>query len=283
MDVRTIGSGKTIPDILVIPMNSRILARWFPAVAAAALLALGSPGLLAGSHGSAKPDIVATAIKAGSFKTLAKALAAADLVEALQGDGPFTVLAPTDEAFAKLPAGTLESLLKPENKARLQAVLKYHVITGKVPAKQVAGLDTAKTLSGAEVKIAFEDGRLRVNQARVVKTDVAASNGLIHVIDEVLLPPETAATAAGPAKGPGLEVVRLAIRRGVPLFNDGQVQACAAIYEVAALSLAERSDVPTAGRRRLRKALAEADDQKDLSARAWTLRHALDELGTMMN
>jgi hypothetical protein len=161
-------------------------------------------------------------------------------------------------------------------------VLKYHVIAGRVAAKQVAGLDVAKTLSGAEVKVAFEDGHLRVNQARVVKTDIAAANGLIHVIDEVLLPPETTA-AATPAKGAGLEVVRLAIRRGVPLFNDGQVQACAAVYEVAALSLSERSDVPAAGRRRLRKALAEADEQKDVSARAWTLRHALDELGTMMN
>lgn len=264
-------------------MNSRCLARWFHAVAIATLLTLGSPRVVAGSHDSNKPDIVATAIKAGSFKTLAKALAAADLIEPLQGDGPFTVLAPTDEAFAKLPPGTVESLLKPENKARLQAVLKYHVIAGRVAAKQVAGLDAAKTLSGAEVKVAFVDGRLRVNQARVVKTDVAASNGLIHVIDEVLLPPDSAATAANPAKGPGLEVVRLAIRRGVPLFNEGQVQACAAIYEVAALSLAERSDVPAAGRRRLRTALAEADEQKDMSARAWTLRHALDELGTMMH
>jgi len=263
-------------------MNSSPFTRWFPAVAVAAAVALASPAALAGSHGSVKPDIIATAIKAGSFKTLAKALAAADLVEALQGDGPFTVLAPTDEAFARLPAGTVESLLKPENKARLQAVLKYHVIAGRVAAKQVAGLDVAKTLSGAEVKVAFEDGHLRVNQARVVKTDIAAANGLIHVIDEVLLPPETTA-AATPAKGAGLEVVRLAIRRGVPLFNDGQVQACAAVYEVAALSLAERSDVPAAGRRRLRKALAEADEQKDVSARAWTLRHALDELGTMMN
>jgi transforming growth factor-beta-induced protein len=262
--------------------SSRIV-RWIPAVAVAVVIALGSPVSRAGSHGSGKPDIIATAIRAGSFKTLAKALAAADLVEALQGDGPFTVLAPTDEAFARLPAGTVESLLKPENKARLQAVLKYHVIAGRVAAKQVAGLDSAKTLSGAEVKVAFEDGHLRVNQARVLKTDIAAANGLIHVIDEVLLPPETTSTAATPAKGAGLEVVRLAIRRGVPLFNDGQVQACAAVYEVAALSLAERSDVPAAGRRRLRKALAEADEQKDVSARAWTLRHALDELGTMMN
>lgn len=267
-----------------IPMNSSSpFARWFPAVAVAAFVAFGSPGALAGSHGSGKPDLVATAVKAGSFKTLAKALAAADLVEPLQSDGPFTVLAPTDEAFSKLPAGTVESLLKPENKARLQAVLKYHVIAGRVTAKQVAGLDSAKTLSGVEVKVAFEDGRLRVNQARVVKTDIAAANGVIHVIDEVLLPPETAASAATPSRSPGLEVVRLAIRRGAPLFNDGQVQACAAVYEVAALSLAERSDVPAAGRRRLRKALAEADEQKDMSERAWTLRHALDELGAMMH
>lgn len=262
-------------------MTTRSIVRWIPSIIVAASLAIGAPAR-AGSHSSGKPDLVTKAVNAGSFKTLAKALAAADLIEVLQGDGPFTVLAPTDEAFAKLPAGTVEALLKPQNKARLQEVLKYHVIAGRVAAKQVAGLDNAKTLSGADVKIGLEDGRLRVNQARVVKTDIDAANGLIHVIDEVLLPPEK--VAGKPSnKAPGSEVLQIAIRRGAPLFNEGQVQACAAVYEVAALSLAENSEIPAAGRRRLRKALAEAEAQKDASSRAWTLRHALDELGTMMN
>jgi transforming growth factor-beta-induced protein len=254
--------------------------RWLKSLVLVGVLAVASPHVQAGSHGSAKPDIVATAVKAGTFQTLAKALAAADLVGVLQGDGPFTVLAPTDEAFARLPAGTVESLLKPENKAKLQAVLKYHVLAGRVAAKQVAGLDTAKTLAGADVKIALNDGQLRVNQARVVKTDVVARNGIIHVIDEVLLPPDSAASTG---KTSAAEIVRRAIERGVPLFNDGQPRACAAVYEIAALSLSDRKDVPADGRKRLRKALAEAGDQQDWSGRAWTLRRALDELGTMMN
>lgn len=134
-------------------------------------------------------DIVETAVAAGSFKTLAKALEAADLVNTLKGTGPFTVFAPTDDAFAKLPSGTLEDLLKPENKAKLQAVLTYHVVPGKVMAADVTKKTAAKTVEGSDVRIAVRDGSVRVNDALVVKTDIAASNGVIHVIDSVILPP----------------------------------------------------------------------------------------------
>jgi uncharacterized surface protein with fasciclin (FAS1) repeats len=133
-------------------------------------------------------DIVDTAVGAGSFKTLAKALAAADLVDTLKGEGPFTVFAPTDDAFAKLPAGTLESLLKPENKARLQRILTYHVVSGKVMAADAARLQSAKAVSGDTITIAARNGGVTVDNARVVKTDIMASNGVIHVIDAVILP-----------------------------------------------------------------------------------------------
>ena len=134
-------------------------------------------------------DIVDTAVAAGQFKTLAAALGAADLVDALKGDGPFTVFAPTDEAFAKLPAGTVETLLKPENKAQLQAILKYHVVKGSVMAEKVTGLNYATTLNGQRVDIAIDGGKVKLDgNSTVVATDIKASNGVIHVIDTVILP-----------------------------------------------------------------------------------------------
>ncbi len=133
-------------------------------------------------------DVVDTAVAAGSFNTLAKALTAADLIGTLKGKGPFTVFAPTDEAFAKLPPGTLESLLKPENKAKLQRILTYHVVSGNVRAAQVIKLHSAKAVSGDTIAIATNGGTVTVDAARVTKTDIIASNGVIHVIDAVMLP-----------------------------------------------------------------------------------------------
>src|SRR5665811_825046 len=131
--------------------------------------------------GSKKQDIVDTAVAAGSFKTLATALQAAALADTLKGKGPFTVFAPTDEAFSKLPAGTVESLLKPENKDKLKAILLYHVVSGDVTAAQVVKLSSAKTVNGQDVKITVNDGSVMVDDAKVVKVDVLASNGVIHV------------------------------------------------------------------------------------------------------
>jgi uncharacterized surface protein with fasciclin (FAS1) repeats len=133
-------------------------------------------------------DIVDTAVAAGSFTTLAKALMAADLVATLKGPGPFTVFAPTDEAFAKLPPGTLDNLLKPENKAMLRRVLTYHVVPGKVLAADVVKVSSAKAVSDDTLPIKVSGSTVMVDKARVVKTDIAASNGVIHVIDTVLLP-----------------------------------------------------------------------------------------------
>ena len=138
--------------------------------------------------GSMKQDIVQTAVAAGTFNTLATALQAAGLVDTLKGKGPFTVFAPTDEAFSKLPAGTVDTLLKPENKEKLRAILLYHVVPGDVTAAQVVKLSSAKTANGQDLKIMVNGGTVMVNDATVVKADVLASNGVIHVIDTVLLP-----------------------------------------------------------------------------------------------
>lgn len=157
-------------------------------LAAAAAMTIG---LAVGSSSAyaADKDIVDTAVAAGQFNTLATALTAAGLVDTLKGPGPFTVLAPTDAAFAKLPAGTVDSLLKPQNKAKLTAILTYHVVPGKVMAADVVKLKEAKTVNGAMVKIKANGSNVMVNDAKVTATDIAASNGVIHVIDTVILPP----------------------------------------------------------------------------------------------
>ncbi len=134
------------------------------------------------------PTIVETAVQAGSFKTLVAALKATDLVKPLNGKGPFTVFAPTDEAFAKLPKGTVEKLLLPENKGTLAAILKYHVVPGKVMAKDVVKVNAAKTLNGQRVDVHVKKGKVKIDNAKVIKTDILASNGVIHVIDSIVMP-----------------------------------------------------------------------------------------------
>ncbi|PHX05940.1 fasciclin domain-containing protein [Vibrio splendidus] len=140
------------------------------------------------NHHEMKKDIVDVAAENGSFNTLVAAVKAADLVDALKGEGPFTVLAPTDEAFAALPEGTVDMLLKPENKDKLVAVLTYHVIPGKIMAAEVMKLNSAVTVQGSAVMIAIDDGNVMIDNAKVIMPDVEASNGVIHVIDAVLLP-----------------------------------------------------------------------------------------------
>ncbi len=156
----------------------------------AAKAALFTTAAVAGHHAEmeAKKDIVDTAVAAGQFETLAAALGAAGLVDTLKGEGPFTVFAPTDAAFAKLPEGTVESLLKPENKDQLVSILTYHVVSGKVDSKAVVKLSEATTVNGSNIDIAVKDGSVKINDATVVKADIKTSNGIIHVIDTVILP-----------------------------------------------------------------------------------------------
>jgi uncharacterized surface protein with fasciclin (FAS1) repeats len=157
------------------------------------MVAIGSTLVLATAVGSASAaegemDIIDTAVAAGDFQTLAAALTAAGLVDTLKGEGPFTVFAPTDEAFAKLPAGTVEDLLKPENIDQLTAILTYHVVPGSVTAAQVVDLTSAATVNGQSVDISAASGGVMINDANVVATDIMATNGVIHVIDSVILP-----------------------------------------------------------------------------------------------
>jgi uncharacterized surface protein with fasciclin (FAS1) repeats len=197
-------------------------------------------------------DIVDTAVAAGTFKTLVTAVKAAGLVDSLKGKGPLTVFAPSDEAFAKLPEGTVEDLLKPENRDKLVAVLSYHVVSGKI-----------KTA-----------GSFEVNGANVITSDIMASNGVIHVIDKVLLPQVEKLTSKEAAR----QVIEFAIQRGVPLFNEGQASACAAIYEVAANSLlkSHTNALDDQERSLLRNALDNVSNDNDPHEQAWALRRALD-------
>ncbi len=155
------------------------------AITAALLLATSA---MAGHHEAEKKDIVDTAVANGSFTTLAAALQAGGLIATLKSDGPFTVFAPTDEAFAKLPEGTVEMLLLPENKDQLVAILTYHVVPGKVSAAEVVKLDSATTVNGSDVQIDVRDGDVYINDSLVIMADVYASNGVIHVVDTVILP-----------------------------------------------------------------------------------------------
>ena len=154
------------------------------------LIALNTTAFAGNSYAKkkVKQDIVDVAVANGSFNTLAAALDAAGLIDTLKSDGPFTVFAPTDEAFSKLPVGTVESLLQPENKDKLVSILTYHVVAGKVKAAKVVKLDSATTVQGSDVSINVTDGKVMVNNATVIMTDVKASNGIIHVIDEVIMP-----------------------------------------------------------------------------------------------
>ena len=156
------------------------------------LAMLASPAMADHHKGNKndKKDIVDTAVAAGSFKTLAAALTAAGLVDTMKGEGPFTVFAPTDEAFAKLPKGTVEELLKPENKSKLVDILTYHVLSGKVMAKTAVTLDKATALNKKVITLNVKDGKLILNgSSTVAKADIKCSNGVIHVIDTVILPP----------------------------------------------------------------------------------------------
>lgn len=213
-------------------------------------------------------DIVEVAKRAGMFNTLLAALEASDLVETLEGHGPFTVFAPTDDAFSKLPRATLEELLKPENKDQLVAILTYHVAAGKIEAKDLLNVSEAETVNGQSLPIG-----LRIGQANVIQADIEASNGIIHVIDEVLLPASEPTTALM-----AMELIELAINRGVPLYNSGQAAACASVYEVAARALLQfENELPQDAQHPLRDALREMKQVNHAGEQAWIMRRGLDE------
>ncbi|MFT7463370.1 MAG: putative surface protein with fasciclin (FAS1) repeats [Pseudohongiellaceae bacterium] len=222
-----------------------------------------------------QPDLVDVALQAGAFSTLATALTSAGLVDTLRSSGPFTVFAPTDAAFAKLPEGLLETLLEPANRDRLAEILTYHVVAGRVGATEALNAGSAATVQGSEIGFSIVDGGLRVGDARVVQNDISARNGIIHVIDQVLIPPQPESSSAARGTLAVAGILELAIARGVPLFNDGQPEACAAIYEVACQSVLAL-DLPEAERVRLRAVLDAGARMGDPVDRAWAYRGAMD-------
>jgi len=224
--------------------------------------------------GAPKKDIVDTAVEAGSFKTLVTAVKAAGLVDTLKGEGPFTVFAPTDEAFAKLPKGTVETLLKPENKQKLVDILTYHVVSGKVKAKKAAKLDSAKTVNGAEITIKPSGKTLMINKSKVIKADIKTSNGIIHVIDAVLLP------APKKVAGKTNHIIKQAIHKGVPMFNSGHHAQAAVLYMKAGkdvLGQCSSSACPVASRT-IRTALHKAAAEHCPTSQAWIMRRAFDHV-----
>ena len=236
--------------------------------------------------------IVQTAVDA-KFGTLVAAVKAAGLVEALSGPGPFTVFAPTDEAFAKLGKDMLGRLLRPENKEQLAAILKLHVVAGRVYASQIATGDVAKTLNGESVALALRDGRLSVAGVSIIKTDIDATNGVVHVIDSVLVPGTLKLKSADGSAGTGMAsgnmsgvspqgLIELAITRGVPLFNRGEEEACAAVYEITCRALLGLPGVSEEAKARIRTALGEAEAAGPADEKAWALRRGLDATSQMM-
>jgi uncharacterized surface protein with fasciclin (FAS1) repeats len=230
--------------------------------------------------GNPEKDIVATASAAGVFKTLLAAVKTAGLEDVLRQQGPFTVFAPTDEAFEKLPKGTIGSLLDPANRATLTAILQFHVVAGKVDAATALRRGTVKNLANSTLKIVLQGGRLRVEDANVIQNDVGSRNGIIHIIDSVLLPPMSKTKV--PIELTPASLIKTAIQRGVPLFNQGQQAACAAIYEITVRGLLQLNTVPAKDREDLATALRKSATQSPTDA-AWTLRRALDSAHESLN
>lgn len=217
-------------------------------------------------------DLVTTASKAGAFGTLIAAAKAAGLAGALAGDGPLTVFAPTDAAFAKLPAGTVESLLKPENKDKLAAILKYHVVAGRVYSEDALAAKRAKTLQGSDVNISVAGGSAKVQNANLVKTDIDATNGVIHVIDSVILPPEPKKVGAAEAR----RMIEHAVAKGAPLYNAGHHGACAKVYMATMQELLQHGEMSTTLTRRMSTVVNKAKHTDCPTQQAWTLRAGLD-------
>ena len=230
--------------------------------------------LLVGASLSAKADnIVNVASNAGNFNTLLKAAVEAGLANTLSEDGPFTVFAPTDSAFEKLPDEVIISLLKKENKDKLVNILKFHVISGSYPSDKLPLLPL-KTLNGQDVNFKVDDGDIFINGAKILKANIKASNGIIHVIDGVLTPPKTISEAS--AKG----IIVRGIKMGVPQFNHGNHSACADIYEISLRSLLMLPDakLSEANRKLVSKSLLRLSEMDSSTEKAWEARSTFDKL-----
>lgn len=226
-------------------------------------------------------DLVAIARRSGKFSTLLAAVQAAGLSDTLSGASEITILAPTDEAFSKLPEGTLESLLKPGNKKTLQKILAMHVLNGKVSAGDALNAKKAVSFSGEPLTFKVEDGLLKVNSSTIVSTDIVADNGVIHVIDSVLLPEEESISKdsvdVSTPKSP-IELIESAIDRGVPIFNEGDHQGCADIYRDCLMELIATKKISGEFLGAMETLVSATNKLKDSTKRAWMLRSGLDHL-----
>lgn len=209
------------------------------------------------------------AMEAGKFTTLIAAAKAAGIVDVLSGPGPFTVFAPIDEAFANLPKNAVQDLLKPENKQKLAEILKYHVVSGRVYSEDVLKLKTATTLAGLPVAIAVSNDKVSINNAKLLATDVDAANGVIHIVDAVLMPPAKTVDAR--------RTLEHAVTLGSGLFNAGHHEACAQLYEGTMQSLSN-SDMSPVLKRHMSTVLKAASNQACPTDRAWTLRRGIDQM-----
>jgi uncharacterized surface protein with fasciclin (FAS1) repeats len=217
----------------------------------------------------ANDNIPETAKTAGQFETLLAAAKATGLAEVLGTAGPFTVFAPTDEAFRKLPKGTVETLLKPENKEQLADILKYHVIAGRVYSEQVLDSKAVKTLQGSPASVSVQDGYPQIQNAKILKTDIDASNGVIHVIDSVIIPPPRGANAQ--------RKLEEAVAKGAPLFNAGHHSECASIYRNTMNDLMSTS-LPKALKTHMSSVIRQADQAHSNTEKAWILRRGIDQM-----
>ena len=220
----------------------------------------------------ASENIPATAVKAGTFKTLVAAAKAAGLVDVLTSDKPLTVFAPTDAAFSRLPKGTVQSLLKPENSDQLKQILLYHVVDGRVYADQVLKLAEAKSLSGSLLQITTSEKGAFINDSKLTAIDIEASNGVIHVIDSVLIPPVKTVSKAEVKM-----IIEHAVARGTVLYNAGYTDACARHYMATAISLlGSNHEIPAHAVRHLQNSMLNARAMTCSNSRSWTMRQGLD-------
>ena len=241
-------------------------------------------------------SIVETAVSSGQTNTLVKLLQAADLVEAVSAPGPLTILAPTDDAFAKLPPALVKKLLDPANQAMLQDILKYHVVVGKALAADVVKLKEIPTLAGPPIKVSMRDGNVYLNDSKVGATDIECSNGVIHLIDSVLLPPKkkkkVVTNSPKDRCRQAMDLIVMAIDRGVPLYNHGQRRACADIYEVACQGLmmdlnsacaacagkcSMSDEAMMTAKQAIESGMEKIENESSSKAKAWILRESMDD------
>lgn len=217
-------------------------------------------------------NIVETASSAGKFETLLAAAKAAGLVPALTNDGPLTVFAPTDDAFSTLPVGTINALLKEENRGMLKRILTYHVVSGRIGSDALSDGVSLKTVAGPKVVFTQSEGGFTVEGARIVTTDINASNGVVHVIDRVIMPPKKM------SRSEAEQMIMTAINRGAPMFNHGNPQGTAKIYQMTAETLIDNGVLMPKERERLEAALSNKSATDSAEETAWKLRYALDDV-----